>query len=65
MEIVQVVFFGVLIGGMITFLGIFLQQRYSSVRRRLQVNPRLNTDLLRPQMARQTCLHKLQSGRKA
>ena len=50
MEIVQVVFFGVLIGGMITFLGIFLQQRYSSVRRRLQVNPRLNTDLMRPQM---------------
>jgi tight adherence protein C len=50
MEIVQVVFFGVLIGGMITFLGIFLQQRYSSVRRRLQVNPRLDTDLLRPQM---------------
>jgi tight adherence protein C len=50
MEIVHVVFFGVLIGGMITFLGIFLQQRYSSVRRRLQANPRLNTDLLRPQM---------------
>jgi tight adherence protein C len=50
MEIVQVVFFGVLIGGMITFLGIFLQQRYSSVRRRLQANPRLNTDLMRPQM---------------
>ena len=51
MEIVQVVFFGVLIGGMITFLGIFLKQRYSSVRRRLQANPRLNTDLMRPQMA--------------
>ena len=50
MEIVQVVFFGVLIGGMITFLGIFLQQRSSSVRRRLQANPRLNTDLMRPQM---------------
>ena len=50
MEIVQVVFFGVLIGGMITFLGIFLRQRYSSVRRRLQVNPRFDTDLLRPQM---------------
>jgi tight adherence protein C len=50
MEIVQVVFFGVLIGGMITFLGIFLKQRYSSVRRRLQVSPRLNVDLLRPQM---------------
>jgi len=49
MEIVQVVFFGVLIGGMLTFLGIFIQQRYSSVRRRLQVNPQHNTDLLRPQ----------------
>ena len=49
MEIVQVVFFGVLIGGMLTFLGIFLQQRYSSVRRRLQANPHQNTDLLRPQ----------------
>ena len=50
MEIFQAVLFGLLIGGMITFLGIFLQQRYSSVRRRLQVNPRLNTDLMRPQM---------------
>jgi tight adherence protein C len=50
MEIVQVVFFGVLIGGLITFLGIFFQQRSSSVRRRLQANPRLNTDLMRPQM---------------
>jgi tight adherence protein C len=50
MELFQVVFFGVLIGGMIIFLGIFLKQRYSSVRRRLQVNPRLDTDLLRPQM---------------
>jgi tight adherence protein C len=50
MELFQVIFFGVLIGGMITFLGIFLKQRYSSVRRRLQVNPRLDTDLLRPQM---------------
>jgi len=49
MEIVQVVFFGVLIGGMLTFLGIFLQQRYSSVRRRLQANPHQNNDLLRPQ----------------
>ena len=51
MEIVQVVFFGLLIGGMITFLGIFLRQRHSSVRRRLQAKPRLNTDLMRPQMA--------------
>ena len=51
MEIFQAVLFGLLIGGMITFLGIFLQQRYSSVRRRLQANPRLNADLMRPQMA--------------
>jgi tight adherence protein C len=50
MEIVHVVFFGVLIGGMITFLGFFLKQRHSAVRRRLQANPRLNNDLLRPQM---------------
>ena len=49
MEIVQVVFFGVLIGGMITFLVVFLRQRHSSVRRRLQANPRVNADLLRPQ----------------
>jgi tight adherence protein C len=51
MEILQAILFGLLIGGMITFLGFFLQQRYSSVRRRLQANPRLNTDLMRPQMA--------------
>jgi tight adherence protein C len=50
MEILQAVIFGLLIGGMITFLGIFLQQRYTSVRRRLQVNPRQNTELMRPQM---------------
>jgi tight adherence protein C len=50
MEILQAVIFGLLIGGMLTFLGIFLQQRYTSVRRRLQVNPRQNTELMRPQM---------------
>jgi tight adherence protein C len=50
MEIFQAILFGLLIGGMITFLGIFLQQRYSSVRRRLQVNPRESADLMRPQM---------------
>jgi tight adherence protein C len=49
MEIVQVVFFGVLIGGMITFLGVFLRQRHSSVRRRLQAKPQAKTDLLRRQ----------------
>ena len=51
MELLQAVFFGLLVGGMITFLGLFLRQRHTSVRRRLQTNPRLNTDLMRPQMA--------------
>jgi tight adherence protein C len=51
MKLLQAIFFGLLIGGMITFLGIYIQQRYSSVRRRLQPNPRQNTDLMRPQMA--------------
>ena len=51
MENLQVVLFGLLVGGMITFLGIFLRQRHSSVRRRLQAKPRLNTDLMRSQMA--------------
>jgi len=51
METFQIVLFGLLIGGMITFLGFFLQQRYSSVRRRLQPDPRLNADLMRPQSA--------------
>jgi tight adherence protein C len=51
MELFQVIIFGLLVGGMITFLGIFLQQRYTSVRRRLQANPRTNADLMRPQMA--------------
>jgi tight adherence protein C len=51
MELFQVIIFGLLVGGMITFLGIFLQQRYASVRRRLQANPRTNADLMRPQMA--------------
>ncbi len=49
MELIQVIFFGVLIGGMITFLGVYLKQRHSGVRRRLQANPRVNADLLRPQ----------------
>lgn len=49
MELIQVIFFGVLIGGMITFLVVFLKQRHSGVRRRLQANPRVNADLLRPQ----------------
>ena len=51
MEIFQAVLFGLLIGGIITFLGLFLRQRSSSVRRRLQANPRPNAELMRPQMA--------------
>jgi len=51
MILLQAVLFGLLIAGMIIFLGFFLQQRYSSVRRRLQTNPHLKTDLMRPQMA--------------
>ena len=50
MEILQAVLFGLLIGGTITFVGFFLKQRFSSVRRRLQTDPRQNTDLMRPQM---------------
>ncbi len=50
MEILQAVLFGLLVGGTLTFVGLFLQQRFSSVRRRLQVNPRLNGDLMRPRM---------------
>jgi len=45
----QAVLFGLFIGGFIFSLGFFLQQRYSSVRRRLQAPLRLKTDLLRPQ----------------
>jgi tight adherence protein C len=60
-EILQAVFFGVLIGGMIICLGYFLQQRYSSVRRRLQVNPRLTVNVMRPRMEENSAFlkHKL------
>jgi tight adherence protein C len=51
MELLQVIFFGLLVGGMIAFVGFYLQQRHSSVRRRLQPEQRVNTDLMRPQMA--------------
>lgn len=51
MELLQAVVFGLLVGGIITFLGIFLRQRHSAVRRRLQPNPRTNNDLMRRQMA--------------
>jgi tight adherence protein C len=51
MQLIHAIFFGLLVGGMIIFLSIFLRQRHSSIRRRLQTKPRLNTDLVRPQMA--------------
>jgi tight adherence protein C len=54
MIIFQAVLFGLLIGGMIICLGFFLQQRQSLARRRLQTNPHLRADLLRPQMAGQS-----------
>jgi tight adherence protein C len=54
MIIFQAVLFGLLIGGMIISLGFFLQQRQSLARRRLQTNPHLRADLLRPQMAGQS-----------
>lgn len=50
MLILQALLFGLLIGGIVVFLGLFLQQRHSSVRQRLQTIPRQKTDLLRPQM---------------
>jgi tight adherence protein C len=46
----QAVLFGILIGGFIFFLAIFLQQRFSFVRRRLQAPLSLKSDILRPQM---------------
>ncbi len=50
MIILPAVLFGLVIGGMIISLGIFLQQRHASVRRRLQPQQSLKTELLRPQM---------------
>lgn len=49
MLILQAVLFGFLVGAFIYFLGLFLQQRYSFVRRRLTAPSRPKTDLLRPQ----------------
>lgn len=49
MLILQAILFGLFIGGFIFFLGFFLQQHYSTVRRRLQAPLLLKTDLLRPQ----------------
>ena len=50
MLILQAAIFGILIGGFIFFLGFFLQQRSSSVRRRLDVSSRPKADLLRVQI---------------
>jgi tight adherence protein C len=50
MVMLRAVLFGLLIGGMIIFLGVFLQQRHLSVRRRLQTGLRPAAELLRPQM---------------
>jgi tight adherence protein C len=50
MIILQAVLFGLFIGGTVICLVFFLQQHFSSVRRRLQTNPRQRTDLMRPQM---------------
>lgn len=49
MLILQAAVFGLLIGGMIFFLGFYFQQRQAFVRRRLQPPPpRQKTELLRP-----------------
>jgi tight adherence protein C len=53
MIILPAVFFGILIGGIINSLGFFLEQRRSSVRGRLQYQPRVKADLLRSQGADQ------------
>ncbi len=50
MLVLQAVLFGLFVGAFIFCLGIFLQQRYSFVRRRLTAPLRSKTDLLRPQM---------------
>jgi tight adherence protein C len=47
--LLQAILFGLLVGGMIVFLGVFLRQRQSSVRQRLQVNPGPKAELLRLQ----------------
>jgi tight adherence protein C len=49
MQILQAIIFGLLVGGMIVFLGFFFQQRHSPVRRRLQPDERLRAELLLPQ----------------
>lgn len=50
MLILQAILFGLLVGGFIFFLAIFMQQRYSFVRRRLQAPLDPKSDLLRPQI---------------
>lgn len=49
MVTLQAVLFGLLIGGFVVFLGVFLQQHFSFVRQRLQASSRPTADLLRPQ----------------
>ena len=56
MLIVQAVLFGLFVGAFIIFLGFFLQQRYSFVRRRLQTQASPKADLLRPQMEEKPAL---------
>jgi tight adherence protein C len=64
MEIFQAVLFGLLIGGMVTFLGLFLRQRYSAVRRRLNPAPRNHAELMRPQMTDQPAFMSLDLAEK-
>jgi tight adherence protein C len=50
MIVFQAVLFGLLIAGMIIFVGVYLRQSQSLVRRRLQPELRPKTELLRPQL---------------
>jgi tight adherence protein C len=53
MNILQAVIFGVLVGGLILSLGLFLQGRQSTLRRRLQPHRRLKAEILRSREANQ------------
>jgi tight adherence protein C len=50
MLILQAMVFGLLVGGIIVFIGVFLKKRHSFVRRRLQTPLTEKADLLRPQI---------------
>jgi hypothetical protein len=50
MLILQAIIFGLLIGGFIFFMAVFLQKRYSFVRRRLWTPLQPKSELLRAQM---------------